>query len=58
MTRAKASQAAKEPPGGLVKVTAVHPYQIGHQGAIAGPGEALEVPAELAERWRAQGLVE
>ena len=42
----------------LVTVKAVHPYQISYEGKVAGPGETLDVPPELAERWAATGLVE
>ena len=45
-----------EPVPGLVKVAAVHPYQIGFEGQIAGPGESLTVPVELAEQWVSAGI--
>ncbi len=41
-----------------VKVTALHPFQIAYGGKIAGPGESLAVPPEVAESWRMQGLAE
>ncbi len=42
----------------LVDVAPAANYQIGHEGVVVGPGERITVPADVAERWRAQGLVE
>jgi hypothetical protein len=47
---------AAEPGPVLVKVTAVHPYQIGYEGQVVGPGESLDVPAVLADQWVASGI--
>lgn len=43
--------------GPPVKVSPAANYQIAHAGDVAGPGEFLEVPADVAEKWRALGLV-
>ena len=51
-----AAKLKPEPVPGLVKVTAVHPYQIAFEGQIAGPGESLDVPVELAGQWVAAGI--
>ncbi len=40
-----------------VKVSPAANYQLGYAGVVVGPGEFLEVPADVAERWRALGLV-
>jgi len=53
---AKVKAKAPEPEPELVKVTAVHPYQIGHEGQIVGPGESLDVPPELADQWVVAGI--
>ncbi len=53
-----AVKAQDKPDEKPVKVTAVHPYQIAYGGKIAGPGESLAVPPEVAESWRMQGLAE
>jgi hypothetical protein len=53
-----AVKAQDKPDEKPVKVTAVHPYQIAYGGKIAGPGESLAVPPEVAESWRLQGLAE
>ena len=45
-----------EPVPGVVKVAAVHPYQIAFEGQIAGPGESLTVPVELADQWVVAGI--
>jgi len=52
------AKAVKEPHVELVKVTALPPFQLGHAGVVVGPGEHITVPVDVAERWRAQGLVE
>jgi len=47
---------AAEPEPELVTVTAVHPYQIGYEGQVVGPGESLDVPVELADQWVVAGI--
>ncbi len=49
---------AKEPAQDEVEVTVVHPYQVNHEGTIAGPGEKLTVPRDVAERWKQSGLAD
>ncbi len=39
------------------EVTVLAPYQVNHEGAIAGPGETLTVPATVAEAWEVCGFV-
>ncbi len=41
---------------GLVTVTPVHPFQVGYAGVVVGPGESIDVPAEVAAQWIASGL--
>lgn len=53
MTAKKAAASGEK----LVKVTAVHPYQISHDGKIAGPGDSLKVPEDVARKWEVAGLV-
>jgi hypothetical protein len=45
----KTAQATAE----LVKVTPFHPYQVSHDGTVAGP---VTLPVEIAEKWQAAGL--
>lgn len=51
MTRSKATSAG-------VALTPAGNWQLHHAGDIAGPGETITVPAELAESWQATGLAE
>lgn len=53
----KAADEAQQAAQALVDVAPAANYQIGHEGVVVGPGERITVPADVAERWRAQGLV-
>ena len=56
MSRPKDAQEPQEKPTKLVTVTAVHPFQIGYEGVVVGPGDSLKAPEELAEQWVAAGF--
>jgi len=51
-----AAKAKPEPEPALVKVTASGNFQIAFEGQVVGPGESLDVPAELADQWVAAGI--
>lgn len=41
-----------------VTVTPAANYQLSHQGVVAGPGENLTVPVDVADAWILHGLAE
>jgi len=56
--RAEPTDDAKREAQPLVEVTPAANYQLSHEGTVAGQGETLTVPQELADRWaRWPGLI-
>ena len=47
-----------EKPVETVAVVIVAPFQATHEGHVYGPGEAAEVPAEVAAAWVLNGWAE
>jgi hypothetical protein len=39
-------------------VVVAEPYQVALDGVVHGPGETVDVPDEVAERWHANGWIE
>ncbi|MDQ1576653.1 MAG: hypothetical protein QOH55_1803 [Microbacteriaceae bacterium] len=46
---------AKTEPVDAVSVVIVAPFQASHEGAVYGPGDTAQVPAEVAAAWVLNG---
>jgi hypothetical protein len=51
-------EVAQEQPEKSVRVVVAEPFQVSHDGVDYQPGDTGEVPASVAEHWRANGWVQ
>ena len=57
MVPAQSREKPKPKAAGSVKVKVAGNWQVSHDGEVAGPGETITVPADVAEAWERAGLV-
>jgi hypothetical protein len=56
-TEREVAQDARQQPEKTARVVVVGQFQVTHEGTDYQPGDHAEVPASVAERWRANGWV-